>query len=724
MKDLTIIVHQDHVDDLIESLHDRGMAEISQVDRDPGVSDLVERKGIHESIKKFTEYEMKISSILDIFDRLEPERGIIEEFLSPDEVKKIDRRKIDSERLFSEINETFQDHGDEILKLDEKLSEIEKKIQDIKKKRESVEYLSQIEDEVELSLFGKSSFSVIEAGITKDPREFIKRIKELGSYFYQVEQIEIDDEDRYIVLAGTHTRDEIEFQKISRQTEVRPLDLEGIKGTPKRALKKLDLKIIELKDSRDKIIEKLKDFKDEHEIEYRVLKEELDIHREKKEVLQRFGDTDHTTVLKGWVLDKDSEKVEKMVEDITEGYAEVVFEEPENPSIVPTKLDNPRFIKPFEVLTNMFAPPKYDEIDPTFILAPAFVIFFGTMLGDAIYGLLITLTSLLLIKGIGRIDESVRNFSLVLLGTGLSTMILGILQGGYLGPAQDTHTNLFGRLGLDFINDLAVLETLEGEGPLTLLIISLVIGLFYLNTGIFLQFINYLKKKKYGNILKENLSWWTLQPGGFILISGLLFEWFDFTSAQYTIAWGLTGVGLVLLVLRAKGLSFFEITGFLGDFLSFSRILALGLATSGIALTVNVLADLISSPSVTLPFALLLLAAGLVITIKGLLDSSIVPKSLGLILLLIGFAGFLGYRGYIDPRTPFYVFGIVVAIGGHLMNAVLQALGAFVHSLRLQYVEFFGYFYEGGGSKYTPFMAERKYSKVERNEAFDREEVT
>ncbi|MEF8835505.1 MAG: V-type ATP synthase subunit I [Candidatus Thermoplasmatota archaeon] len=711
MKDLTVLVHDDHVEDLIDSLHEEGIAEISDVDRDREVKELIEPKGISERISELTDYDIQLSSILEIFDRLEPEKSVVKEFVSPEEIEKVSREKKDLDSLLSEVDEVFDKHGEEILELDEELKRINKRIENLEQLKKDVELLSFLD--FDLDYLGESSFTIIKAGITKEPREFEKNIKNLKSYFYKIEETK-EEKERSVVIGAASIKDKTEFQSLLRQSEVRPLNLEEVEGTPKEALKSLSLNIKELRNSKEEILKKLKSMKTEHEKKFRALKEELDIHREKKEVLQNFGNTETTTVLKGWAPEKNRGEVEKLAERATDGYVEVVMKEPEEPDEVPTKLDNPSMIKPFELLTYMFAPPRYDEIDPTFILAPAFVIFFGLMLGDAVYGSLIILTSVILLQGIGKVEKGTRNFSFVLLGTGISTLIFGILQGGYLGPAQETHTNLLGRLGLDFINELAILETLEGEGPLVLLIISLLIGLFYLNAGIFLQFVKHLKDRNYRDILEESLSWWTLQPGGFILISGYLFGWFAFTEMVYITGWALTGIGLILMVLRAKGLSFFELTGFLGDFLSFSRILALGLATSGIALTVNVLADLVSDNPVNLPIAAAILIAGSALTLKGMKDSSKLEQTSGLMVSILGVISVMGYAGIVNPKIPFYFFGLVIMIVGHLGNAVLQALGSFVHSLRLQYVEFFGYFYEGGGAEYEPFEVDREHTKIEK----------
>ena len=707
MRDLTVIIHDDYVDDVVDSLHESGIAEISDVERDEEVTDLIEPGGIPDVISKLTEYDMKLSAITDIFDKLSEERSTVQEFINPIETEKFKREKKDLNEILLEIDELIKGHGDHILNLEEKLSRTKERIEELNILRKNIELLKGLD--IDLCHIGESEYTVIRVGKTRNPNKFKKQISDLESSFYNIKQV---NEDEYIIVAGAYIRDEAEFESILRQGDVRPFDLGDVRGTPKKALNNLNIRIKKLKDRRDNILDELKSLKDEHEKEYYIMKEELDLHREKKEILQRFGNTDSSSVLKGWVPEKDVDKVEELVEEKSDGCAAVMTEEPDDPDEVPTHLDNPKFIQPFELLTHMFAPPRYDEIDPTFILAPAFVIFFGLMLGDAIYGALIILTSVILLRGIGKVEKGTRDFAYLLLATGVSTVIFGILQGGYLGPTKGDHANLMGRIGLGFINDIAILQTLEGQGPLVLLIISLIIGLFYLNVGILLQFVEHVKRGHYKNIIIENLSWWTLQPGGFILLSGKLFGWYSFSNTVYIIAGVLSVVGLVLMVMRAKGLSFFELTGFIGDFLSFSRILALGLATSGIALTVNVLADLISAAEAPIMLTVILLIAGIAITSKGFMDENKIFKIAGYVVLLMGGLGVLGYFGILPASAPFYVLALFIIIGGHLANAVLQALGSFVHSLRLQYVEFFGYFYEGGGSSFTPFKSEREHTEL------------
>lgn len=694
MRDISIIVYDEYVDDVVDSLHKAGVAEISNIERDKNIIDEIEEERIPDIIKNFTDYDLKLSSILDVFDSIEEEKSL-KETIFPAEEKKIFRKEKNPETLFEEIDELFDNNGKDILSLNKKINGIDDRVNELKTRREELDYINKID--IELDDIGESEYLVIRAGKTTSPDKLKKALSEIKATFCHLEKID----EGYAVIAGAYKKDYTEFERALRRGEVRVFNLEGLKGKPYEALDRTISKIEILNKKKSKLENKLKKAKHKWQKRYLVLKEELQIYRERKEIKQKFGGTKSTKIIKGWAPKSNIDEVKKIAENNSEGCSFVSSKKPENDDEVPTLLDNPSFIKPFELLTNMFSIPNYDEVDPTFILAPAFVLFFGLMLGDLIYGTIIIATSIVLIKGMGKVDKGTRDFGWILFSCGISTVIFGAIQGGYMGPARESYPNFLGLMG---IGTPSILDTLEGEGPLNLLIISLIIGLVYINIGLVLSLVQHLHRGNYKNILLGNLSWWTLQPGGFILISGGLFGWYDFSQNVNYIAWGLVGIGLILLVIHNKGLSFFEITGFIGDFLSFARILALGLATAGIALTVNVLMDLISKGNLGSLIPLAIFATGALLSIYGIFKSNKKLMSLGILIVLFGSLGF------INPKYPIYLMTMAIFIIGHIMNLGLQALGSFVHALRLQYVEFFGYFYEGGGSAFDPFKPKRVYT--------------
>jgi V/A-type H+-transporting ATPase subunit I len=294
-----------------------------------------------------------------------------------------------------------------------------------------------------------------------------------------------------------------------------------------------------------------------------------------------------------------------------------------------------------------------------------------------------------------------------------------VVQGSYLGPLTDDNP-LRAVLVPIGAEKLIILDSMNN--PIPLLVLALIIGLVHLNMGLILAIWQNAKKKAYDDIIYSQVSWFLLQYAGVVVFGGF-FKWFTFPAYIKYPAYicGIVGILLVLMqkgeetpegVRKRKGpLGFFDITGFIGNWLSYARILALGLATAGIAMTVNIIASLIRSILVGMevPICAGILVIGVVILGVGFKKGNTLYKALSTLLILIGLFGAIG-----AIQVAIALILLLVFVGGHLANAVLQALGAFIHALRLHYVEFFGQFYAGGGKKFSPFTAERKFTVLEK----------
>lgn len=699
MKDLTIIVHNKHIEEVVDSLHESGIVQISTVERDESIIEHVYPGQLPEISRKLTDYEVKMTEVLDTLSRVEEDSKGIMDLIKPELIikEKIDKRG--AKELLKEIDGILEESAEKITGIERRTNEITTEMNELETLEEDVRFIGKID--IDLSDISDTDYTVVKIGKIEEPIPLKRYISELKNAFLHTEP----REDGHLFIACAHIREKDELISAIRRGDGKILDLGRSKGTPVKTLSRIELMKKELEDEMEVLKEDLSKAKNVWGKKYNILLEELTILKEKVEVKQSFGGTEHTSVIKAWCSEDDMKDAETLIDKASHGCSVIVGEEPDDPDKVPISLENPSIIRPFELLTNMFAPPRYNEVDPTLILAPAFVIFFGLMLSDSVYGMVITLAALVMVWGPGRADKGTKDFGYILLAAGLSTIIFGIVQGGYMGPESADYLNLPGYLGL---SSPAVINTLEGDGPLQLLIISLIIGLAYINIGMVLSLVQHIQRKKYRDIILENVSWWLLQPGGFILVGGEMFGWFDFTTEVVFAAWAMAGIGLILLLIRARGLSFFELTGFIGDFLSFARILALALATAGIALTVNVLTNLVGSGGGDTGYILAIpvLVAGVSLLVVGSIKMQkrfIAPG------IFIALAGGLGM---INAVYMFYMFALVVLLGGHLVNLVLQALGSFVHALRLQYVEFFGYFYEGGGKEFKPFKPERKYTEL------------
>ncbi|WP_297535242.1 V-type ATP synthase subunit I, partial [Thermococcus sp.] len=355
-------------------------------------------------------------------------------------------------------------------------------------------------------------------------------------------------------------------------------------------------------------------------------------------------------------------KVLEGIKKVTKGKAYINVREPSKEEIeeIPIKLKNPGWARPFEMLTEMYGVPRYDEIDPTPIIAFTYSFFFGFMLTDFFYGLIVGIVAALLVKGHKKFNDGTYKFAYTLLISSFFTMFMGILFGSYFGNAGDIVLQYI--TGNPNAHFWRIADSLKD--PMFVLTLALAIGLAHLFTGYTIGFIVKWKNGDAKGAVLEQLPWML------IILAIALFA--TKKASLMLPAKALFGIGIVLFaigeIVANGGLAALMIIsdffGFVGTWLSYARLMALALATSGIAMVVNVL-------------------AGMVWGIK----ISVVP--LGIII------------------------GIIVFIGGQLFSTAINALGAFVHSLRLQYVEFFGTFYSGEGRPFTPFKSKREVSKLE-----------
>jgi V/A-type H+-transporting ATPase subunit I len=247
---------------------------------------------------------------------------------------------------------------------------------------------------------------------------------------------------------------------------------------------------------------------------------------------------------------------------------------------------------------------------------------------------------------------------------GLITTIIGFLTNSFFGNFIPMFFYGDGSLPLYELTLFGIaLPANPIKDPLTILTIALIFGLIHLNVGIILGIIQAFKRRNIKEMLTHRFCWIPLQIGGGLLIGYFILD-FQLSDIFFYIAAILVVIGIIQLFLSSGPIGFFDITGFVGDWLSYARLLALGLATAGMALAFNIVAQIFSE---------------------------LIPiQILGIIIM------------------------IVLLFIAHLVNLGLQALGAGVHSLRLQYVEFFNRFYEGGGHEYAPFKIRRRYTKIEK----------
>lgn len=388
-------------------------------------------------------------------------------------------------------------------------------------------------------------------------------------------------------------------------------------------------------------------------IDFEMFHDQLQMLFDKHQVLRRLAGTGHTFYLEGWVPAKLTASVEK-------GLAQefpIAFDSrpPHADEAFPILLNNSRLLKPYEVVVEMFNPPLSSEVDPTPVLAPFYFLFFGMMLSDVGYGLILTvLTAIVLFKF--KVKGTSRQTFLLFFQCGLSSMFWGFMFGGYFGDMISVVTS--GRVVIPPV----LFDPIKN--PTTLMLMSAVFGIIHLFTGMATKAYIMFRSGDWQGPVFDVFPWFFVIIGLMLTLGGI--------GKPYTGYLALFGAAVIVLftgrssknpIARiGSGLyNLYGVTAYFGDILSYSRILALVLATSVIAMVVNKI-------------------------------------------------GFLG-----GPSVMGFIVFILVALLGHSVNFALSALSAYIHTSRLQFVEFFGKFYEGGGRMFNPQRMTARYIEIERS---------
>ena len=372
-------------------------------------------------------------------------------------------------------------------------------------------------------------------------------------------------------------------------------------------------------------------------------------------------------MLSGFIPQKYAKKLETAL--TSKFDIAIDFSAPDDNDDVPVTLQNNAFASPVEGVLESYSLPGKGEVDPTSVMAIFYYILFGMMLSDAAYGLIIVAACGFVLTKYKNIKPGMKMF----LFCGISTTFWGILFGSYFGDVIDV-------VSTTFFNSPVIVPALwfvPLNEPMRMLAFSFGIGIVHLFTGLLIQLYELILAKKFKDAIYDVVSWYLL-VGGLIIYMLSVPMVAEMLVLNFILSHSIGNVGLICAIVGAllilftagreskspfkrllKGLyGLYGVTGYLSDILSYSRLLALGLATGVIAQVFNKMGTMAGNGPV------------------------------GIVLF------------------------IVVFIVGHTMNIAINLLGAYVHTNRLQFVEFFGKFYEGGGRKFSPFFVNTKYFNV------------
>ena len=369
----------------------------------------------------------------------------------------------------------------------------------------------------------------------------------------------------------------------------------------------------------------------------------------KAQAADRLVHSEKTFCLGGWVPCEDVGKLEALLSGFCCAW-ELTDPAPEEYPDVPVKLKNNKLTWPLNMVTEMYSLPAYDGVDPNPLMAPFFILFYGIMMADMGYGLLMILASIIITKKSRPKGTSGQMFGLMF-SCGISTFLMGALTGGFFG---DFLPQLVGIIDPDTTFKALPSLFTPLDDTITILIGAMALGFVQIVTGMAISFVEKIKKGQIMDAIWEELTWWIVFAGIACMALGVtnIVLYVGLGMVVVGSGWSAKGFGKVTAIF---GSVYNHVTGYFGDILSYSRLMTLMLAGSVIASVFNTL---------------------------GAIPGNV-------------------------------VFFLLVSVAGNGLNFALNLLSCYVHDLRLQCLEYFGKFYQDGGKPFEPLAINTKYVDIQ-----------
>lgn len=578
-------------------------------------------------------------------------------------IKRSEYEKIIQDTKLEEIADEIMDLDVEIKSLDLRISETEPKINQL-----------EIWDNFKGNIkdLGSTNVYTLKLGIIKSGRtDFGLILEEMDKNNISCQSISEEGNIKYVILAY-HNDNREEAEDYISTLSFDEAELAGYSGTIDENIESLNKNIDYFKSRKQKIFDQIEGLTEKYEMSLTVYLDYLDNNLEVEEAILSGFSTDSVSFYTAWTRERDKEKVLAAADSFK--FIRVEEIEPDEGESIPVALENKPFFRPFEIIVNLYGVPRYFEIDPTPFVSIFFAIFFGLCLTDAGYGIILGILTLVFAF---RMRAAKQFLMLIFIGS-MFTIIAGALFNGWFGdlPAYLGFGDI--SLKIAILGDPVNSDT----GSMNFFRLALALGVVHVVFGLFIKFFDSLRRKDWGGAFFDGLPWiMVIVPIVILLLSTEFAVSMQLVSAPLfpssisrILIWPIIAGALVIIFFAARqekswGFRIFMgflnltivngLTSFLGDFLSYIRLMALGLVTAGIGVAINKIAFQFLS----IPVA-------------------------GIALL------------------------VIVLVFGHLFNIGINILGAFVHTLRLQYVEFFPKFYAGGGIPFKALSDEHKYITI------------
>ena len=487
-------------------------------------------------------------------------------------------------------------------------------------------------------------FGTVTAGVEL---EQVQRAVEGASELAQLTQASVDRDVRYCLLV-CHTSAQEEVLQALRDFGWSRMNLSGWTGTAKENDQRIARELEQNEQETAQAEQQLAQLTSLAE-PIRQAADRASVRINREEGRSRLLDTEKTFLLEGWVPEENWPQLESQMKNYPCAWELRDPTEEEYPK-VPVKLKNNWFTRPLSMVTEMYSLPAYNGLDPNPLMAPFFILFYGIMMADMGYGLLMMIASVVVLKK-SRPRAGMHNFFALLGLCGVSTFIMGAVTGGFFG---------------DFIPQLLKLINPEStfvwfwptlftplEDTMMILVGAMALGFVQILVGMAISFVKKLRRGQVMDAIWEEVTWWVVFVGLALAILGV-------TNLVIILGGVMVVAGPILTekgfgkVTGIFGSLYNHVTGYFGDILSYSRLMALMLAGSVIAQVFNTL---------------------------GAIPGNVV------------------------------IF-IIISMLGNALNFALNLLGCYVHDLRLQCLEYFNKFYEDGGKPFRPMKLDTNYYDV------------
>lgn len=657
---------KDHYEILVKELQRRGVVHIKN---NP---EFVEESTVPMKTSLVDDFDLaRVGFAINYLAPYAPKKGKMESMLTGGKLIMTEK---EAKQKFEEFEPKVEGIVDECEKLEESKVKSINEIESISKKINKLENFAGFRFAIGTDLNTSTTKSVVGMISVAVKKDFLEKVAR-KSNLVDIDIFHSNKKDFFFRLtyfsAIAKEVEEILSEKGFNEVDLGGEFAEFAGEKPADALKTLKASIIEHKNS----IKEGDLRREELAIDLDNLKTAYDFftwRRDKDEVKKNVFSSEYLFTFEAWMPKEKYSTMENWIEKVFVG--DVVIEQLEKGAgeSVPALLKNGPGAKSFQMITEMYGAPKEEDIDPTTGLFPFFVAFFGICLSDAGYGLLLfCIASFFLL--FGKFSKEARTSLWMIFLLGCSAFVGGVLLGGYFGmtvdqaPAFLTTTNELGEL----VFRGQILDPMKGTGAMTFLLATFAIGIFQLLFGLVMEFIKYWSKKNYIAAFADSAAWF------FFIVSLGAWALADQVGLPKEIMYYLMMTGLVILVLtqgRDKThknpivaiilklvfgvLGLYGIMDYVSNMLSYSRLMALGLATGIIGSAMNMTAAVLGD---------------------------MLPGVVGIIVMI-----------------AFLIFG-------HTINFGLSTMGAFIHTMRLQFIEFFGVFYGGGAELFKPFTRIKKY---------------